>query len=105
MILIGLIAAWGLLWFYNPLLADFVGILLGLYLIDCTLRPRRDCHWCKGAKRTARRPGDPAFRLCWLCHGQGAFVRPGALIWRRNRYLYRGDPREEDPKMGKMGGM
>ena len=64
--------AWGLC-----LLAAAVG-----YLWHCTIRPRQNCPGGR-FKYSELVPG--ASRNCWLCHGRGRLIRPGALIWPRFR--------------------
>jgi hypothetical protein len=82
-----------LLWAANPPLGWVVGILAAWYLISCAVKPRWDCPLCGGRKHEGRAKGGRSFRLCTLCGGRGQFARWGGLIWRRNRYLYRVDPR------------
>lgn len=88
--LLVLVASVGLLWLYNPTWGLLVGIALGMYLISCALKPRSDCWWCGGGYQRGRREGRSSFRWCWVCKGRrGERARWGALIWRRNRWLYR----------------
>ena len=87
----------GLLWAagYGSL-AVLLGALVFGYLGWCTVKPRSRCWTCRGTGRLWG-AGSATFAQCPVCKGRKQRVRPGALIWRRNRFLYRDDPDAAEP--------
>lgn len=82
-------AWWAAHEWWNPVLANLIGIVVGAYLAHCTIKPRARCPVCGGTGRLFESKSKRhSFMNCPNCQGRGRRVRWGARIWPRNRELY-----------------
>jgi len=55
------------------------GVVLGLYIVECTIWPYRRCGVCKGEGRLMS-PMTSGWRTC-SCGGDGQAIRWGRRVW------------------------